>query len=279
MKWTNYHSHTHYSDGKGEPELYIKSAIEKGMYAYGFSTHSPVPFESGWNMKFEKLTNYIDEINNLKRKYADKIKIFLGMEVDYVNNLTGVSKFKDYNLDYTIGGIHFLGKFENGRYWDFDGGKKWYEKGLQELFDNDINKLVSYYYQQIIDMVSNDKPDVLAHFDLIKKYNKGNYFFNENDKWYLEVAYNALEIVAQSGVILELNTRGILKGLNVEYYPSNFVLRRCKELNIPICLSADTHSPEDVMALLPEAKELLKSMGIESAYLFDNDGWVEYSLL
>lgn len=279
MKWTNYHSHTHYSDGKGEPELYIQSAIEKGMYAYGFSAHSPVPFESGWNMKFEKLTDYINEIGNLKLKYTDKIKIFLGMEVDYVKNLTGVSHYKSFNLDYTIGGIHFLGKFENGRFWDFDGGKKWFKKGLNELFDNDIKKLVSYYYQQVADMVSKDKPDVLAHIDLIKKYNKGNYFFDENEKWYTDIVFNTLDEVARSGVIVELNTRGILKELNIEYYPSNFILERCKELNIPVCLSADTHAPEDVMALLPEAKDLLISLGIESAFLFDENGWNEYSLM
>ena len=94
MKWTNYHSHTHYCDGKGEPELYVKSAIQKGMYAYGFSGHSPVPFESGWNMKFEKLTTYLNEIKALKIKYNDQLKIYLGMEIDYVKDLISVDQYK-----------------------------------------------------------------------------------------------------------------------------------------------------------------------------------------
>jgi len=279
MRWTNYHSHTHFSDGKGEPELYVKSAIKNGLYAYGFSCHSPVPFESGWNMKFEKLAAYIKEISSLKVKYEKQIKLFLGMEIDYVKNLCGINQYKNIGLDYTIGGIHFLGVFENGRYWDFDGGKPWFEKGLNELFNGDIKKLVTNYYNQLTDMAINDTPDVIAHFDLIKKYNKGSYFFDENDAWYKEIAFEALEKLAKKGVIVEVNTRGVLKKLNKEFYPSNFILDRCKELSIPICLSADAHHPDDVKTLLPEVRELLKSIGYKEAYIFDENGWKANSIL
>ena len=273
MKWTNYHSHTHYTDGKGEPELYIQSAIEKGMYAYGFSCHSPVPFESGWNMKFEKLAQYLEEINNLKKKYKGRIKIYLGLEIDYVKNLIGLFLYNNYQLDYSVGGVHFLGKFDNGRFWDYDGGKPWFEKGLNELFDNNIKKLVTYYYQQVTEMDVVEKPDVIAHFNLIKKYNKGNYFFNEEDSWYKEIAFGALEEIAKTDAIIEINTRGVLKKLDKEFYPSDSILKRCKELSVPVCLSADTHHPDDVMALLPEVRELLMSIGYKEAYIFDEKGW------
>jgi histidinol-phosphatase (PHP family) len=274
MRWTNYHSHTHYCDGKGEAELYVKSAIKNNLYAYGFSGHSPVPFESGWNMKYEQLAAYIKEIKHLKEKYKDEIKIFLGMEVDYVKNLCGVKQYKHLGLDYTIGGVHFLGQFKNGRFWDFDGGKPWFEKGLNELFDGDIKKLVAYYYQQLVDMAVNEGPDVIAHFDLIKKYNKGSYFFDENESWYREMAFESLEKVAKTNAIVEINTRGVLKKLNEEFYPSNFILEKCEELNIPVCLSADTHHPNDVKALLPEALDLVKSIGYKEVLFLDENGWV-----
>lgn len=274
MKWTNYHSHTHFSDGKGAPELYAQSAAKHGMYAYGFSCHSPVPFESGWNMKFERLAAYLKEINHLKEKYREKLKIYLGLEIDYVKNLCGIELYKNhYQLDYTIGGVHFLGEFENGRFWDFDGGKPWFRKGLEELFDNDIKKLVEYYYEQVTDMVVNEKPDVVAHVDLIKKYNKDNYFFNEQDKWYKDIAFAALEKIAKTDTIVEVNTRGVLKQLDDEFFPSNFILERCLELSMPVCLSADSHDANDVMALLPEAKEQLIKTGYREVYLFDENGW------
>ena len=278
MYWTNYHSHTHFSDGKGEPELYVKSAIKNGLYAYGFSCHSPVPFDSGWNMKYEKLAAYINEIKLLKEKYKNEIKLFLGMEVDYIKNLSGIKQYENIGLDYTIGGVHFLGQFENGRFWDFDGGKPWFTKGLNELFDGDIKKLVTFYYQQIVDMAIEEKPDIIAHFDLIKKYNKGSYFFSENEDWYKKIALEALEKIAKTDSIIEINTRGILKKLNEEFYPSNFILKRCEELSIPICLSADTHHPDDVKAFLPEAMELLKSIGFKEVRYFDENGWVAQTI-
>ena len=273
FKWTNYHSHTQFSDGKGEAALYAESAIAHNMYAYGFSCHSPVPFNSGWNMKYENLLEYITTINKLKKKYSAQIKIFLGMEIDYIKDITGIKNFAHLNLDYTIGGVHFLGFFENGRAWDYDGGKPFYEKGLNELFGGDIKRLVKYYYQQINDMVINEKPDVVAHLDLIKKYNKGNYFFNESEKWYQDIVSETLKVLSENDSIVEINTRGILKGLDHEFYPSNFIIDQCKERNIKVCMSADTHHPNDVMALLPEVKNLLTEKGFKEVFIFDEQAW------
>ncbi len=273
MKWTNYHSHTKFSDGKGEPELYIQSAIEKGMYAYGFSCHSPLPFESGWNMKFENLRNYLLEIKRLKEKYLGSIKLYLSLELDYVKDWIGLDQYKKYNLDYTIGAVHFLGFFENGHVWDFDRSAKWFKKGLEELFDNDIKKLVAFYFQQVTDMAETLRPDLIAHFDLIKKYNANQAFFDQSDDWYKEIVFEALEKISKTSSILEVNTRGVLKKLDNEFYPANFILGRCKELNIPLCLSADTHNPNDVMAYLPEARTLLQKIGYKEVYILDEKGW------
>jgi len=273
MKWTNYHSHSHFSDGKGSPELYAKAAIENGLYAYGYSCHSPVPFASGWNMKFENLVNYITEIQRLKEKYSNEIKLFLGLEIDYMKDTIGPDNFKNFNLDYTIGGIHFLGFMPDGTPWDFDRGKSWFKQGLDELFSGDVKKLVSYYYQQITDMITDQKTDVLAHFDIINKYNAGKVFLNPDEKWYKDIAFGALDVVSKSGIVVEINTRGVLRKLDTEFYPSNSILKRCLELKIPVCLSADTHNPADTKALLPEARELLISLGFKELFIFDENGW------
>jgi len=272
FKLTNYHSHSHFSDGKGEPERYVQSAIQNNLYAYGFSDHSPVPFYTGWNLKFHKFREYLNEISRLKKKYRGQIKLYSGLEIDYINGLNHINTFKDY-LDYTIGAVHFLGFFDNNKPWDFTSGKNIYRRGLKELFGNNIKKLVKYYFEQINTMVSTESPDIIAHFDIIKKYNKGNHFFNENDKWYRDTVFESLEIITQSNSIIEINTRGVLKGLEDEFYPSNFILDRCKELNIKLCLNTDTHHPNEVAALLPEAKELLTTKGFKEVFIFDEQGW------
>ena len=122
-------------------------------------------------------------------------------------------------------------------------------------------------------MVSNESPDIIAHFDIIKKYNKNSFFYNEDDKWYKNIIFESLEIIAQSNSIIEVNTRGVLKGLEDEFYPSNFILDKIKELHIKLCINTDAHHPNDVAALLPEARELLIAKGFKELFIFDEKGW------
>jgi histidinol-phosphatase (PHP family) len=167
----------------------------------------------------------------------------------------------------------------DGAPWDFDRGKSWFRQGLNELFSGDIRKLIAYYYQQLTDMVTNQKTDILAHFDLIGKYNAKNEFFDPGEKWYKDISFRALDVVSKSGIVVEVNTRGVLKKLDTEFYPSNSILKRCLELKIPVCLSADTHNPKDTMALLPEARDLLISIGYKELAIFDEKGWNPVSIL
>lgn len=272
-RYSNFHSHTCYSDGNSDPELYIKAAIENKMPAYGFSCHSPVPFDSDWNMKFENLRNYVEHICRLKEKYKGEIDLFLGLEIDFVKDLTGLYQYDHLKLDYTIGGIHFLGFFADGVPWDMDRSKEWFEKGLNELFDGNIRKLVSFYFSQLSEMILSTKTDVLAHFDLVKKFNRGNLFYDENDNWYRNLCFDTLDLVYKQGIILELNTRGVYQKIQTDFFPSAFILKRCLDLNIPVCLSSDAHSPDEVMALLPEAADLLKSIGFKEVWSLTSNGW------
>ena len=73
--WTNYHSHTNFSDGSDNPVDYAESAIANNMLAYGFSCHAPVEFECNWTIQPQKLTSYLSEIDRLKKQYASKIQI------------------------------------------------------------------------------------------------------------------------------------------------------------------------------------------------------------
>ena len=81
MKFSTYHAHTTYCDGKSTAEEMILSAIQKGCPEIGFSGHSPLPRLS-WPMSEEVVDEYFDEISFLREKYKDKIKVFVGIEQD-----------------------------------------------------------------------------------------------------------------------------------------------------------------------------------------------------
>ncbi len=273
MNWTNYHTHSTYCDGKANLENYAKKAIEKKMYAIGFSGHSPVPFESGWNIKIEKLPDYIKDIEILKEKYKNKINLYMGLEVDYIENISGVKNFEKYNLDYTVGGIHYLKQFDDGLYWNYDLGKKTFAKGLEQIFGGDEKKLVKYYYEQVTNMIINCKPDIIAHLDLIKKFNLGDVFFNENENWYKDAVNQVLRVIKENDSIVEINTRGVFRGIDKVFYPNSYILKQCKKLNIRVTISGDAHSPNELDSLYTQASQYIMECGYNEITILDDTGW------
>jgi len=137
MNWTNYHMHSHYCDGKGKLASYVQKAIEKNMYAIGFSGHAPVPFHTNWHIQSDQLDNYISEIESLKNEY-EEIKIYSGLEVDYIPGQICPGDYADRNLDLIIGSVHYAGQFEDKVNCCIDFSTKEFDRGLRLIFNDNI---------------------------------------------------------------------------------------------------------------------------------------------
>jgi histidinol-phosphatase (PHP family) len=272
MAWTNYHTHTFYCDGKEEPEAYVKEAINLGMPILGFSSHAPVPFRTEWNMPFAKLNEYLDEIQRLKNQYQEKIVIYSGLEADYVDGVTDTGVFRN-KVDYIIGGIHFLGRYDDGKYFEADHTPASFERGLANIFSGNIRYMVEYYYRQLNDMVKTNPPDVVAHLDLIKKFNKDNKYFNPDEKWHRELVLETISNIDASGCVVEVNTRGVYKKLKNDFYPDRKTLQICREQNIPVTISADAHRPAELNNHFAQAAELLLDIGYKEIYILADNRW------
>ena len=107
---TNYHTHNSLCDGNGEIEEYVEAAIEKGFSAIGFSSHAPVPYENDWTLKTEQLDEYLDRVRKAKTKYAGRMEVYLGLEVDFLPGALHPrdKHIADLGLDYIIGSVHSL---------------------------------------------------------------------------------------------------------------------------------------------------------------------------
>ena len=81
MQYVNLHNHTVYSDGINTIEENIESAIEKGMYALGFSDHSYTPCDESYCMMLRDYSPYLRELSELKEKYKGKIRIYAGVAI------------------------------------------------------------------------------------------------------------------------------------------------------------------------------------------------------
>lgn len=271
----NFHTHTKYSDGKAEPEAYIEAAIACGMHSLGFSEHAPLPFENNFSVKdAAHLQQYTKEIHELKQKYREILNIFTALEADY---LPGVSLDfsqlkKDFNLDYIIGSVHLV-QGSDGHMWFIDGpDREIWKNGLERIFDNDIRKAVTTYYEQIEDMIHNQKPDVIGHIDKIMMHNQNEYM-NGDESWYRELVMQCLHIARAHGSIIEINTRGLYKKRYHTFFPGPWIIREMRKMDIPITISSDAHTPADVNKLLNNAADVIRLAGYKEVSILKESGW------
>lgn len=275
MNWTNYHSHTEFSDGKGKPKKYAKRAAAMGLQAYGFSDHAPFPLPCEWAMKASDLKKYIKSIKELKKEFKDQLEIYTSLEVDYIPDVISINSeaIKELPLDYTIGSVHYVDQFADGTPWCIDGPNSVFKMGLNQLFEGDIRMAVHRYYQLVREMVSVACPTIIGHLDRIKRNNKEERYFSEEKKWYRKEVKKTLETIAQSDAIMEVNTKGYYKKRHDEAYPSTWILELSREMNIPVHIASDAHHPDDIVAGFEFARKELLKVGYKEVRILLNDKW------
>ena len=274
----NLHTHTNFSDGSDDPEKYVEEAIRQGFSVLGFSDHSPVPFENTFAIREGKIQEYADAASGIR--HPASLLILPGLEIDYIPGITRPIDYyrKNFTFDYFIGSVHFVKTGNSNELWFIDGPSiEIYDRGLKEIFGGDIHKGVTAYYRQLNEMIDNEKPDIIGHLDKIKMYNRGRYF-SESEEWYVALVDETLDLAGKSGCVIEVNTRGIYKKRSETLFPGPEVLRKIREMNIPVVLSSDAHKPFELSLYFPEAKKILIDLGFKNLFLKDKDGWEEVPL-
>jgi len=268
----NYHSHSLYCDGAHELEDYIIAALERGYLSYGFSSHAPIPGGSVWNMKEENLDRYIHEIGILQSKYAGKIEIYKSLEVDFIDQVQGPSKYA-HILDYTIGSIHFIGKSDLGELFEMDGPYSKFLKGVEKHYEHNIRSTVEYFYELTLEMIQQDPPDIIGHIDKIishaMQYEEG---ILEN-KWYIELLHGLAEELSKTDIIVEINTKGLQSKFKPTSYPHIGFLKILKAHPIRFQLNGDIHKISQFDFGYGETLEKIKGLGINELWVREKNQW------
>jgi len=103
------HNHTPLCNhAEGSMDEYINAAIKKNIQIFGFSDHAPMDFDPKYRMSFAQMKQYETDVLHVKQKYADKLTITLGYEVDYLEGHMD-KEFLDANVDYfRLGFLYIL---------------------------------------------------------------------------------------------------------------------------------------------------------------------------
>ena len=280
-KNSNFHSHCTFCDGRSHPEDFLKFAITKQFRAYGFSSHSPLPFETFWNMSKPEMPEYITEINRLKKKYAKDIEVYLGLEIDYLDKSYNISipYFQSLPLDYSLSSIHFLvikHPLLEENMVCIDGSYRDFEEGLNHHFGGDIRRITEYFFESSMQMVEIGGFDIVGHIDKIYMNARKHPDFDIQADWYQKPFLKLLDLVAEKGLIVEINCKyKIAKGLTFPHVAS---YKELYKRQIPVIVNSDCHEPHLVNDGRESAIALLKKAGYTVTRELVNGTWKDVEM-
>lgn len=244
-------------------EDYITRAIEVGLKEITFTEHLPLPKDfkdpSPQNdsaMDEEYILEYFRDLQSLKEQYKSKIKINIGIEVDYIEDYEKeikvmLDKYGSY-IDDSIISVHMI-KIKD-EYYCIDYSPKEFEKIMNLL--GSLEKVYNKYYESLLLAINSDlgsyKPKRLGHPNLVRKFNK-LYPYNYKGNKILE---EVVSLIKDNNYEVDFNVSGIRKIYCKEPYIHGYLLDLIKQYEIPIVFGSDSHSSKDIGSTLKSTSNI-----------------------
>ena len=274
MQKFNYHCHTNFKsifDGKNSADEMIFAAEAKGFHTVGISNHfifhpsiAKMPYMHSQN--FSDVTKLIDiykenfdEIDKVASRH--KIKVLKGMEVDFFPSLSWRKNFEkaitELKPDYIIGATHFIRNSDE----TFMCGIYFLNTLPSSLTEEDMQDLVSNYWQNVELSVQSGYFDFIAHPDYCCQFNLGC-----GERW-AESKMRIIDALASNSTACEINTGGLRRIGHP--FPDWWIVEEMIKQNIPLLISDDAHCTEDVAAYFGEVEEKLTKLNCKNRFSFN----------
>lgn len=233
-------------------ESYVEESIKEGRDEITFAEHFPMPvgvtnesFRRECTLLEEEIKVYIEAIKDIKHRYRDRIKIYVGFEVDYIEGYEkeitkALNKYAEVVED-SILSVHFV-KYED-HYYAID-----YLPDFEALLSKvkSLKKIYDLYFETVLKSIKSDlgpyKPKRIGHCTLIRIFNKKYPMTYENNSL-IEVIVAALE---EKKYEVDFNMAGLNKEFCGETYPSGKLLELIKKAQLPLVLGSDAHTVSQI---------------------------------
>lgn len=234
-------------------EMYIKKALTEGLKEITFTEHMPFPCYFMDDKEFldecapseEVIEKYFNEVKKIKLKYKNKIKINIGLEVDFIEGYEEqIKRLLDIygsKLEDGLLSVHFI-KMDD-EYTAIDG-KEGFERALEVL--GTTEKVYDKYYETLLKAIKADlgqfKPRRIGHPNLIRIFNQ-LYPIQYNNKGLLE---EIVQEIKKRDYEVDVNTAGLRKPYCGEIYVSGMFKELVDKYGVKKVYGSDSHTASDV---------------------------------
>lgn len=249
----NYHTHTarcHHA--VGTEEEYIRTALRCGYQVLGFSDHTPwryadPDFVSRIRMLPQQLPEYVSTLQALREKYADKIHLHIGLEVEYfpayVDALAEESE--RLGVEYWVFGCHYDKTDETGIHFG------------RSRTDADLG----HYIEHVEAGLETGRYLYMAHPDIF--LNRWPEFDSSAERACRAVC----EAAVRHDTPLEYNLAGLESHGHADGslgYTNDLFWQVAADYPVKAIVGCDAHAPEelDLVPLLGEKQAYLRGLGI-----------------
>ncbi|POY74535.1 hypothetical protein BMF94_2295 [Rhodotorula taiwanensis] len=279
----SHHSHSGQfcRHAKGTLEEVVQKAIRQGFSTFGLSEHVPrydkehfYPEEADLSPQdlADTFEAYLVEAHRLKKLYADRIQLLVGLETEYIDD-AGLDKLDQLirrhgnSIDYLVGSVHHCDTVPI----DFD----------KDLFDSCLARqagpteqdrfstLFCTYFDNQYKILTRLEPEVVGHFDLCRLYYPDVDFKQMPEVW-RRIERN-IDYAIGYGALFEVNASAFRKGWNTAY-PASDIFRTIKRKGGRFTLSDDSHGPLAVGLHYDRAYIYLEQEQLESLWYLEGAG-------
>ncbi|MBL7996098.1 PHP domain-containing protein [bacterium] len=222
-KW-DFHIHTNHTDGKASVLQVFEKAIEAELEVIIFTEHTE-PWRSKSPHWFQ---SYVDEIVNLREKYRNKIKVFIGLEANAVS-FDGQVELTDQMVEraeFVLGAAH--------RYPGLDTRK------IAELSKNEA---IDLEYKTLMGLAASTNIHAIAHIGATcSKY---------CTPFPTQLTREIVKEATKNNIAVEINP--------VYHKPLIHFLEMCAEENAMTTPGSNAHGFGDIGLIVRELESILKS--------------------
>lgn len=255
------HTHSEYShDSVCKIEDMCRAQAEQGIDIFAVTDHFDTASHMDYDV-FSPIKNACDTVMTLRQSRQDGPLILSGVEISegfwYPEAYQKVMGLADY--DVVIGSVHLV---------QYEGLRMSYSTIDFSKLDHEV--IVQYldaYFDDMLTMLDTLDFDILAHLTCPLRYIVGKYGFTVDMTRYADKITAILRTVIEQGKALEVNT-SCFASMGV-WLPSTDILQQYYDMGGRlITVGSDAHVAENAAKHIPEAIAMLKEIGFESIYYY-----------